>query len=203
MSVEAVPRVRADGDPLSEEETKELHTTMQTLGRIALIGGLVFVALLNIWMFAGVESLGAKPKGRYLRPHLPDGARHTSRVRHRRGAVANHAGHTRSASSRTGGRRDEADRLVYTPNEPTEPNYWIFGGGRCLRRADARRRYRRHSVRQEIVFAGSMAIVTGLIYQLTRQTAGRQDAVAGRHRTYHLRVPCRAAPRRWGDMVRY
>jgi hypothetical protein len=62
MSVEAVPRVRADGQPLSELETKALHTTMQTLGRIALIGGLVFVALLNIVMFAGVESLEQSQK---------------------------------------------------------------------------------------------------------------------------------------------
>ena len=103
MTVEAVPRVRADGQPLSEEETKALHTTMQTLGRIALIGGLVFVALLNIVMFAGVESLEQKPEGRCLRPHLPDGARHPSGVSQRRGAVPSNACRTREATSRAGG----------------------------------------------------------------------------------------------------
>ena len=62
MTVEAVPRVRADGKPLAEEETKALHTTMQTLGRIALIGGLVFVALLNIVMFVAWRAR-AEPEG--------------------------------------------------------------------------------------------------------------------------------------------
>ena len=56
MTVEAVPSVGDDGKPLSDEQTKALHTTMQTLGRIALIAGLVFVAVLNIVAFAGVES---------------------------------------------------------------------------------------------------------------------------------------------------
>ena len=80
MSVEAVPRLSTDGQALTEVETKALHTTMQTLGRIALISGLVFVALLNVVMFTGVESSGAEPEGRSLRPHLPDGARHPSGV---------------------------------------------------------------------------------------------------------------------------
>jgi hypothetical protein len=57
MSVEAVPRVGPDGEALSEAESKALHTTMQTLGRIAFITGLIVVALLNIVMFAGVEGL--------------------------------------------------------------------------------------------------------------------------------------------------
>jgi LytS/YehU family sensor histidine kinase len=34
-----------------------MHVTMQTLGRFALIGGTVGVALLNIYMFAGIEDL--------------------------------------------------------------------------------------------------------------------------------------------------
>ena len=105
MSVEAVPRVGADGQPLSEAETKALHTTMQTLGRIALIGGLVFVALLNIVMFAGVESLEQSAEGRRLRPHLPDGVRHPAGVGQRRDAVPSHACCTREATSRAGGQR--------------------------------------------------------------------------------------------------
>ena len=55
MSVEAVPRVDTSGNAISESDAKKLHTTMQTLGRIALISGLVCVALLNIFMFAGME----------------------------------------------------------------------------------------------------------------------------------------------------
>ena len=62
MSVEAVPRIDSSGNPISESAAKQLHTTMQTLGRIALIFGLVCVALLNIFMFAGVEQTSQAEK---------------------------------------------------------------------------------------------------------------------------------------------
>ena len=34
-----------------------MHTTMQTLGRVAIIGGGILVALVNVYVFAGVEGL--------------------------------------------------------------------------------------------------------------------------------------------------
>jgi hypothetical protein len=37
MTVEAVPLLDEQGEPLAEAELKRMHTTMQTLGRIALI----------------------------------------------------------------------------------------------------------------------------------------------------------------------
>ena len=39
------------------EEARALHTTMQTLGRFALILGTVAVAALNITMFSGIEAM--------------------------------------------------------------------------------------------------------------------------------------------------
>ena len=57
LSVEAVPRHHADGTLIGGEESKALHTTMQTLGRFALITGLIAVAVVNIVMFDGVEAL--------------------------------------------------------------------------------------------------------------------------------------------------
>jgi hypothetical protein len=57
MTVEAVPRV---GDAQLQ---KSMHTTMQTLGRVAVIGGLALVAGANIYIFAGTENL---PKERKL-----------------------------------------------------------------------------------------------------------------------------------------
>ena len=103
MTVEAVPRVRADGQPLSEEETKALHTTMQTLGRIALIGGLVFVALLNIVMFAGVENLEQSQKADVYACRYLHGVGHPSGVSQRRGAVPSNACRTGEATSRARG----------------------------------------------------------------------------------------------------
>jgi len=57
MSVEAVPIVETDGTLIPEEASKNMHTTMQTLGRFALIAGTVAVALVNIVMFADIETL--------------------------------------------------------------------------------------------------------------------------------------------------
>src|SRR5688500_14139188 len=51
MTVEAVPRV-ADA-----REQKAMHTTMQTLGRVAVIGGLALVAAANIYIFYDTEAL--------------------------------------------------------------------------------------------------------------------------------------------------
>ena len=56
---------------MSEAETKALHTTMQTLGRIALISGLVAVALLNIFIFEDAETLSEPEKAEiYARIYL-------------------------------------------------------------------------------------------------------------------------------------
>ncbi|MGI9368073.1 MAG: hypothetical protein ACR2O2_04470, partial [Ruegeria sp.] len=62
MSVEAVPRVAPDGTPLDADTERALHTTMQTLGRIALIGGASTVAVVNIWLFADIENLPGNEK---------------------------------------------------------------------------------------------------------------------------------------------
>ncbi len=56
MTVEAVPGLDADGQPFAEADIKATHTTMQTLGRVAIIGGTVAVAVVNIAMFEGVKS---------------------------------------------------------------------------------------------------------------------------------------------------
>lgn len=53
MTVEAVPRVDADGREIDAERRKLMHTTMQTLGRVAIIGGSVLVAAINLYVFSG------------------------------------------------------------------------------------------------------------------------------------------------------
>ena len=55
MTVEAVPLVDDAGEPLGEAVRRRLNTTMQTLGRIAVIGGGVLVSLANVWLFSGVD----------------------------------------------------------------------------------------------------------------------------------------------------
>ena len=48
MTVEAVPQFDKDGKNYSTEEVKAMHTTMQTLGRFAIITGTILVAAANI-----------------------------------------------------------------------------------------------------------------------------------------------------------
>ena len=57
MTVEAVPLVDDLGHDYSKDQIKIMHTTMQTLGRFAIIGGTVLVALVNVILFRDVESL--------------------------------------------------------------------------------------------------------------------------------------------------
>jgi hypothetical protein len=62
MTVEAVPRLDSEGQPFDEGTTRLMHTTMQTLGRVAIVGGGIIVALLNIFMFSGVEFMSEAAK---------------------------------------------------------------------------------------------------------------------------------------------
>ena len=57
MTVEAVPLSDEQGIDYSKDQVKIMHTTMQTLGRFAIIGGTVLVALANVILFRDVESL--------------------------------------------------------------------------------------------------------------------------------------------------
>ena len=140
MSVEAVPHYDAHGNEYDEQQLKALHTTMQTLGRMALISGLVAVAALNIWMFDGVEQLSGEQKTAvYGRVYLIalviplisiSGVvlAQIMRVRERRDLQSRGVSEAEIAM--------RLDRL----QEATEPNYWYFGGGGSVRLPHARYR---------------------------------------------------------------
>ena len=62
MTVEAIPSTDDQGIKYSTQQIKIMHTTMQTLGRFAIIGGFFLVALVNVVMFAGVSVLSEAEK---------------------------------------------------------------------------------------------------------------------------------------------
>lgn len=62
MTVEAIPTRDERGEPLPEAQIKLMHTTLQTLGRIAILGGSVLVSLANVLVFSGTEQLTAAQK---------------------------------------------------------------------------------------------------------------------------------------------
>ena len=62
MTVEAVPSIDDYGNQFSSAQVKTMHTTMQTLGRFAIIGGTVLVALANVILFTDVNELDQNAK---------------------------------------------------------------------------------------------------------------------------------------------
>ena len=57
MTVEAVPRMDDEGLSFDDHQIRLMHTTMQTLGRVAIIGGGLAVSVVNLIRFAEVQSM--------------------------------------------------------------------------------------------------------------------------------------------------
>ena len=157
MTVEAVPRVDAQGRPLPAEEVRAMHTTMQTLGRVAIIGGLTLVSVVNVFLMAGVHALPEPEKIRaYLRVYewamvIP---------------FVSVAGVLLAAWLR---RRSpvQYEHKVEAP----PPNWWILGGGAAFVAASITLGVGKFAYGQEAVFCASMAIVMFLIWRLTKELA--------------------------------
>ncbi|NCU75309.1 MAG: hypothetical protein EBW10_04730, partial [Candidatus Fonsibacter ubiquis] len=62
MTVEAVPSFNEQGKNYSSDEIKIMHTTIQTLGRFAIISGTILVALANIIIFSNSQGLSQGEK---------------------------------------------------------------------------------------------------------------------------------------------
>lgn len=166
MSVEAVPHTDAQGNPLPESETKSLHTTMQTFGRIALIGGSSAAAALNVALFDGADALPQPEKGALygfvftlalLIPVISlSGVALAIWQKWRKAAQLRRAGVA------------EADirSRIELPREPVAPNHWYFIGGGAFVALSLAVGLGDVPYSQEIVFAGSMAIVLFLMRQL-------------------------------------
>jgi hypothetical protein len=171
MTVEAVPRHDEAGSPYSALRIREMHTTMQTLGRFAIISGSVFVAVLNIFMFSGIERMSEADKIRVyadiylLALAIPaisvSGTALAAAQRRRRIAVLRQNG------------LDEAEiaRIVAPPVEMAAPNWWILGGGLAFVFFTISLGLSAVPHAQEIIFVGSLVIVVFLMSRLIRELA--------------------------------
>jgi hypothetical protein len=172
MTVEAVPRVDERGQPFDEMSRKLMHTTMQTLGRVAIVGGGVLVAAVNVYVFAGTAGLPQPELVKlYQRIYLLAliipfvsvlglGVAWLLRRRHREVLI------------RQGITREQAVQMVDAREQTAEgtmPNWWILGGSLLFAGFTVTVGLGGLPYREEIVFAGSMGIVLFLMARLVRE----------------------------------
>jgi len=168
MTVEAVPRVNSEGKPLPAEQIRLMHTTMQTLGRVAIVAGGIFVALLNVFMFEGVETLAEQDKvGIYIDIYqiallipvisvLGVTLGGWLKIRDTRRLM------------RKGVQWEKAWEMVRGQIERPAPNWWILGGSLLFVVFTITMGLSDVPYNQEIIFLGSLAIVLFLMFRLVR-----------------------------------
>ncbi len=163
MTVEAVAVHDEYGVPYLEEKLQRMHTTMQTLGRVAIVGGTVLVSLINIILFKDIELLGEVEKiGVYVDiykmamviPLLSVSGVILAELLHR--------------SKRKGSGKDRSS-VETTATREIKPNWQILGGGLGFVIFTMVMGLTNISYNQEIIFAGTMAIVLFLMNRLLRE----------------------------------
>ncbi|HEY7758466.1 MAG TPA: hypothetical protein VIA64_03530 [Burkholderiales bacterium] len=167
MTVEAVPRVDQNGRPLPDDQRRLANTTMQTLGRVAIIGGGILVAAANVYLFSGVESMSTEQKVQvYLQIYLLALIIPVVSVF---GTVL--AGVLRRRTMRRlaaqGFSAEDIDRLVHGGHVRPQVNWWILGGSLAFVAFSVAMGLSNFAFSQEVVFLGSLAIIVFLMTRLT------------------------------------
>ena len=166
MTVEAVPVADDAGQPYDKNTIKLMHTTMQTLGRVAIVGGGIAVSLVNILMFSRAgdltEALRAAVyvdiyKLAMLIPVISVlGVLFAAVLKCRRAR----------ALRRAGVPADEVARLLNPHQDAPAANWGILGGSLVFAVFTLTVGLGQIPYNQEIIFAGSMAIVLFLMAKL-------------------------------------
>ena len=172
MTVEAVPRVNDRGLPFDEASRKLMHTTMQTLGRVAIVGGGIIVAVVNVYVFTGTNGL---PQSElvtlYQRIYLMAlvipfvsvlglGVAWLIRRRHRNALVQQ--GFTKKQAEQMVDVREQSEGAA-------QPNWWILGGSLLFALFTVTVGLGGFTYSEEIVFFGSMTIVLFLMAKLVKE----------------------------------
>jgi hypothetical protein len=171
MTVEAVPQFDENGTRFAEADIKAMHTTMQTLGRFAIISGTTAVAVVNVVMFEGAGALAEAEKATiYADIYLL--ALIIPAVSVAGVTLGSLAQYRRARWLRARGiaaEKIEAD--LFAPPKEARPNWWILGGSGAFVVFSLATGIARAPYAQEIIFAGSMAIVIFLIRRLMLELA--------------------------------
>jgi hypothetical protein len=172
MTVEAVPARDASGRPFNSQELKLMHTTMQTLGRVAIVGGGIVVAVINILLFDDVgsmtegEKIAVYTKIYQLTMFIP--------LISVSGVVL--AEILKRLQIRKLVRQGIADPTLPLPQGAAgdeyaaiRPDWWILGGSLGFVLFTLVMGLKQVPFNQEIIFAGSMAIVLFLMAKLVKE----------------------------------
>ncbi|MGH8727620.1 MAG: hypothetical protein ACREV9_05585 [Burkholderiales bacterium] len=168
MTVEAVPRFDSDGRPIGEAERRSMHTTMQTLGRVAIIGGTVLVSLANVYLLRDAAALSETEIAQlYLLVYklaliIPV----VSVLGVALGLVLRWHEASQLAMKFT---KEQVHAMMNPHGERPPINWWILGGGLAFAVVSLGVGLGNMAGGQEIVFAASMAIVLFLIWRLTSE----------------------------------
>lgn len=158
MTVEAVPPYDENGVPVNEKELKRMHVTMQTLGRIAIIGGSAIVAGVGGWLATTLSYYTMYclsliiPIISVLGAILGAWNVRTLRTRLRR------SGHS----------EEEACVLLRTKGCTIQPNWYILGGGVVFVVVSILLGLSPLDGKKESIFLASLAIILYLMRQLLK-----------------------------------
>tara|TARA_B100001057_G_scaffold87573_1_gene83504 strand:- start:372 stop:1901 length:1530 start_codon:yes stop_codon:yes gene_type:complete len=164
MTVEAVPLVDEQGMDYSKDQVKIMHTTMQTLGRFAIIGGTVLVALANVILFRDVESLEQAEKIN-LYGSIYIYALIIPLVSILGVVLANYLRQKKIDILKSKGVEFKDER----GNEKAEINWWILGGSLIFVIFTLSIGSFNVPFAQEIVFIGSVIIILFLMFKLIKE----------------------------------
>jgi len=161
MTVEAVPRVDEHGRPYDEATRKSMHTTMQTAGRVALIGGMALVAGINIYLPEDTENLTREARAAmYAQVYT---AALVIPVISVLGVILHRF------------LKHERETVEKTP-----PNWAVLGGSLVFVACTLAVGLGGVSRAEEIIFASSLAVIVFLLWRLARELepAARNTLVA-------------------------
>jgi hypothetical protein len=158
MTVEAVPTVWDDGTKIPEKDLQRMHVTMQTLGRIAIIGGVALVAGLGGW-FAKVFSYQAMYKMALIIPVISVmGVLYGGFMLMQRRRHFLHEGFTGEEIKKMTGRQKSGLR----------PNKKILGGSGIFVVMTLILGLSNFLLKAEVIFAGSLGIIVYLMRHLLK-----------------------------------
>lgn len=159
MTVEAVPTHDESGNQRTEDDLKRMHTTMQTLGRIAIIGGSAMVAGIGGWL-AQTLSYQVMYLVALIIPVISVFGVTLGEINLRR---------RRSHMEQIGMTADEIQESLHLDtDEETKADYQILGGSAVFVALTLILGLSDFSLKKEVIFLGSLTIIGYLMHALLK-----------------------------------